>query len=151
MADLIFISLRDLRESLVVLRRVEDWIVAEPTAPARCVQKLTVHPAADDGQHRTVQRQSNRAHKVGPAIFAGRSVQFSKNLRDAILVGRVGSRISSGPNSGSAVKCRYNQSGVIGKDQAVEQAGIMQGFTGGVFSEGRRTFVETGKGREAWQ
>ena len=83
--------------------------------------------------------------------FDGHPVSTFNQLGDAIRVGGVGPGVAGGVYSGRAVECGDDETGIVGDDELVGEAGVVEGFAGGVFGEGGEDLVEARERGEIWE
>src|SRR2546428_10577373 len=143
--DLNFLFGREFGKGLAKRRVIEIGVVTEAARAARLVENQAQGAAFDEGQDFAATRQDKYANVVGAPV--GRSVsggfdpaEFFEEHPVIGLVARSFSGKARGENTWGAVERLDGNPGVVGEDEPVNRAAVMQRFLRGVLAEGPAVF-----------
>jgi hypothetical protein len=147
----IFFFARDFGEGFAEGREEEDWVVAEAGGALGTIEEDAIDLRGDYDADFAALGCGDDADEMGSAGIAFAATHGVEEFRDAVGVGGVGAGVAGGVDAGGAGKRRDDEAGIVGDDQVVGEAGVVEGFAEGVFGEGGEDFVEGREGGEIWE
>src|SRR6266404_5835794 len=112
MAVLCFFFRAQLREGLLNLRKIKQWVIAESTCPSRSVKNHAFGCALKNRQGPAIARRCYPTHKSATALLLLDSLDLANQLSVISFIMRIRlrplwiiRRIARGMNAGSVAQC----------------------------------------------
>ena len=143
-AEAILFVLRNLGRCAADIGKQEYGIVTEAVATARLLSNNPLDEIGNDGERAPPVRKGDYANESRAALGSRLPLHCAEQLSHAVGIGSFWPRIPRRIHSRRAAERRNNQAGVLGDEQFIRKAAIVQRLSDGVLGKGRRSLFELG-------